>query len=191
MSDLTISMIQLKINQHYAFQTIYLTLCLFLLGHEMVWTQAIDSTELATYRLEYQQRIKKSRINKVYIPKDLEDAFIELTQKSDKQSLNAFKNEEEVEVCRKLHFGLGKWIMVNWGLERGSRFGHYLKGFGLTFPDDMVQFTMRAFHKKLNNEKIDEMALAKEFIDKRKKEQEERMKKQKVTIVKRKRTPEQ
>ena len=142
-------------------------------------------SEAEKFQKEYNRRIKKSRINGVYIPKDLTDAIVELKAKSDLKGLNAFKNAEEVEVCKKLHFGLGKWIMVNWGLEGGSRYGHSLKDFGLSYPEDMTQFTMRALHKHMNKLNFDPQNLANEFIEIRKKEHEARLKKNTISETKR------
>lgn len=115
------------------------------------------------YQKEYAKNIKKSRINNVYIPKSLDDAFQELSQLAQGKSIAKFKNAPEDVIARKLHFGLGKWISYNWNLDRGSRYGHYLKSLGLKNTDDMVQFTIVSFHRHLNNKSLDIEAQVKKF----------------------------
>ena len=120
-----------------------------------------------TFEAEYQKRIRKTRIADVYIPKDLDDAFIELKRLSHPDDIRKFAAAEEQEVCRKLHFGLGKWMMSNWQFYNGSRFSHYIKGLGVTFPDDMAQFVLRSFHRHLNEVDLNSETLAAEYAEKR------------------------
>lgn len=138
-----------------------------------VEVQAQDDPEFEKeFEAQYQQRIKKSRINGVYIPKDIDDAFVELERLSHPEDLKKFARQPEEEVSRKLHFGLGKWMIVNWGFYEGSRFSHYLKEKGLTFPDDMAQVVLRLFHRHLNKVPIEEDALIAHYAEIRKKERE-------------------
>ena len=128
--------------------------------------QAIeDSLELV-----YQQRILKSRIDGTYIPKDFEDAFVELKRLSDPQDLKTFAGQEEEEVAKKLHFGLGRWMVVNWYFYEGSRFSHYIRQKGVSFPDDMAQLVMRLFHRHLNDRPLMEDELIAIYSGKRKDE---------------------
>ena len=90
----------------------------------------------------------------VYIPADLEDAFSELNRLSDPRGVAEFKSAPEDSIRRKLHFGLGKWILVNWGLEDGSRYSHHLKQKGISIPDDMVEYTIVMWHRKLNSQPL-------------------------------------
>ena len=139
---------------------------------------------------EYAKRIKKSRIDDVYIPKDFEDAFVELTRLSHPEDLKKFAAEDEYEVCRKLHFGLGKWIMVNWHFHEGSRFSHFIKSQGVYFPDDMVQMVLRSFHRHLNDRPLELDNLASEYIEMRKAERDKILK-DAETIGKRQRPKEE
>ena len=41
-------------------------------------------------------------------------------------------------------------MIVNWGLEDGSRISHYLKQKGITLPDDMADFMILMWHRNLN-----------------------------------------
>ncbi|MDX1685267.1 MAG: DUF6794 domain-containing protein [Saprospiraceae bacterium] len=129
----------------------------------------------AEFEAEYEKRIIKTRINGVYIPKDFEDAFLELERLSHPEDLRKFKEQPEEEVARKLHFGLGKWMMLNWSFYEGSRFSHYLKQRGLHFPDDMVQVTLRLFHRHLNDKPLEEDALIREYADRREEEYQRRL----------------
>lgn len=103
----------------------------------------------------YQVNIKKKRINGVYIPATLEEAFEEIKTLSDPAAITKFKLGEEDEVVRGLHFGLGRWIRINWNLEQGSRLSHYLRMQKIHRSDDMVDAIMRTFHRHLNNKPLD------------------------------------
>jgi hypothetical protein len=119
----------------------------------------------------YEKNIKKTRINGVYVPKDIEDAYEEFIHLSPKASLDQFKNAHEESVAQKLHFGIGRWMIVNWNFYGGSRLEHLLKSKGLMHPDDMADFLIVTFHRKLNEreEKQEELILS--MIEKRKGEQ--------------------
>ncbi len=97
----------------------------------------------------YQSNIKKSRLNGVYIPKDMDEAFAELDRLSPKESLDKIKRADEKLIAKKLHFGLGKWMAHNWNFDEGSRFSHYLKNLGLFKTDDMIDFMLISYHRYL------------------------------------------
>lgn len=116
----------------------------------------------AEYQANYAKRIKLEVINGVYIPYDLDDAFSELERLSDPSGIGEFKAAPEDSIRRKLHFGLGRWILINWGLEEGSRISHYMKGRGVSLPDDMVDVIIITWHRHLNQQPIrfeDEVAI--------------------------------
>lgn len=132
-----------------------LSICLLISSSvEVVAQEVVDSFDVA-FNKQYQQNIKKERINGVYIPKDLEDAFIELERLSDMEAVMKFRNAPEEVVARKLHFGLGKWMVVNWNFYDGSRFSHYLRTMGISHPDDMAQFTIVSWHRHLNGRDLE------------------------------------
>jgi len=107
------------------------------------------------YEAQYQRNIKKSRINGVYIPANLEEAFKELDDLSPEQSKAKFTNAPEKIVATKLHFGLGRWISVYWNFIEGSRYVEYLRQLGITDPDHMIQFTIVSYHRYKNNKPLD------------------------------------
>ena len=103
------------------------------------------------FEANYAKRIKEEMIYGVYIPANLDDAHAELSRLAEAEGLIAFKIAPEDSIRRKLHFGFGRWIMTNWGLEEGSRISHYLKMRGISKPDDMVRVIIVTWHRKLNN----------------------------------------
>ena len=133
----------------------------------------------AEYEANYAKRITQEVINGVYIPIDLEDAYAELNRLSDPSGLGAFKSSPEDTIRRKLHFGLGRWILINWGLEDGSRISHYLKGKGISVPDDMVRVIIVTWHRYLNGRPLkleEEIAIIARRMEKEKAEREARKK---------------
>src|SRR5690606_12720451 len=77
----------------------------------------------AEYEAEYARRIQLEMINDVYIPADMAEAFVELNRLADPAGVDKFRSSPEDVIRHKLHFGLGRWMLVNWGLEEGSRYG--------------------------------------------------------------------
>ncbi len=102
------------------------------------------------YEASYAKRIKEEMLFGVYIPIDLEDAYNELSRLTDAEGLIAFKISPEDSIRRKLHFGFGRWILTNWGLEEGSRISHFMKSKGISIPDDMVRVIIVTWHRRLN-----------------------------------------
>lgn len=125
-----------------------------------------DSLEIA-YAKQYEENIKKSRINGVYIPNNLEEAFHELKALSTPESIHKFKLADEEMVVRKLHFGLGRWMIYNWNFYDGSRFSDYLKQKGLSHPDDMARFVMICFHRYLNDQALEEEVIIQKISEER------------------------
>lgn len=118
----------------------------------------------------YKANIKKTKLYGVYIPKDMEDAFMELNRLSPPESIEKLKTIDEVTMAKKLHFGLGKWIGHNWNLAEGSRYSHYLKGLGLEYADDMINFTLISYHRHLMKRPQDLAERAKAYKKKREEE---------------------
>jgi len=157
---------------------IHLSLLLGSLGMEVpVFAQTIEE-----YQANYAKRITQEMINGVYIPSDLEDAFSELVRLADPKGLAEFKVAPEDSVRRKLHFGLGRWMVINWGFEEGSRISHCMKGRGVSLPDDMVEVIIITWHRNLNGRPIkfeEEVAI----IEKRKAVEKAKRDAQKEVII--------
>ena len=124
-----------------------------------------DETEFAR---QYQERIKKDRLHGIYIPKNLDDALAQLDKLSSEEAKNIFMAIPEDSVCLVMHNRLGQWMIVNWSFYEGSRISHYLRSAGVTYPDDMADFLILAFHRHLHQHAVEIRALATYFKEKRK-----------------------
>lgn len=120
----------------------------------------------------YKANIVKTRINGVYIPKDLQEAFTELDRLSPPDALLKIKVEEETFIARKLHFGLGRWMAINWNFDDGSRFSHFLTKLGLLYRDEMIDFMLISYHRYLNQRPQEVETRVKQYVEKRKKKPE-------------------
>lgn len=122
----------------------------------------------------YAANIKKSRLYDVYIPKNLGDAHRRVAKMAPHDAIAKFKTaDNSIEVSKKLHYGIGRWMIHNWNFYEGSRFSHYLKNKGLLHPDDMAQFVLITFHRMLKDEPLQEEEVIKYLATERKKVAEE------------------
>jgi len=172
----------ITMTKPFAFYSFFPTLLMFLLTGFIQTANAQDGppdTE-EEFEAQYRQRITKDRLNGVYIPKNLDDALLQLDKMISPESQQVIKAIPEDSVCMRMHGRLGMWIILNWGFYGGSRLSHYLKSAGVTFPDDMADFIMLAYHRRLNGKPYAIKELAPQFREKRKKEHEESLKKGKV-----------
>lgn len=132
------------------------------------------------FEKQYQERIKKDKLNNIYIPKNLDDAMLQLDKIISPESQAKIKAVPEDSVCLALHNRLGQWMILNWGFYGGSRLSHYLRSAGVTYPDDMADFLILAYHRKLNGKPVTIKEFAIFFREKRKKEHEAEKKEGKV-----------
>lgn len=107
------------------------------------------------YRMEYEKRIQKSHIDGVYIPEDLEDAHRILDEIIEESGKVKFASQDEEFAVKNVFFSFGRWILINWGLEQGSRLSASINKMGLNYPDDMVLLIMFTYHRKLNNRPLE------------------------------------
>ena len=143
-----------------------------------------------TYEVEpYKVRIKKSYINGVYIPKDLQEALLELDKKMDPQAIESFKAYTESEAEQKSYFGFGRWLSVNWGLEEGSRLSHHLQGIGLGFTEDMIRFLMVSYHRHIHGRPLESEQLIAHYQTLRKKKLEEEKQRKEELLKKKNQAP--
>ncbi|HRI02033.1 MAG TPA: hypothetical protein PK006_13360 [Saprospiraceae bacterium] len=167
----------MKLN--YFFLLLLILLELGLCAQEIKPTDP-NVKEAAQKKISYEQRIQMSRINDVYIPVNTEDAIKELNRLSSPEGRDKLKLAPEDTIASKLHFSLGRWILLNWSLEEGSRLSHFYKMKGVSFPDDMIDLILRSYHRSLLAKPTNEDDLVKQYKDKRKKEMEEELKKKPV-----------
>ena len=122
---------------------------------------------------QYRQRITKERLNGVYIPKNLDDAFKQLDGLVSPEARKKLMSAPEELAARKLHFSFGRWMIVNWSFYEGSRLAYYLQSAGVTHPDDMADFMIIAYHRHLNKKDVNIKELATRMREKRQKMHEE------------------
>ena len=154
--------------------------CLGILGAYPVSAQEGPAGTEAEYEKQYQERIKKDKLDGVYIPKNLDDALLQLDKLTTPESRAKFKTIREDSVVYIMHNRLGQWMILNWGFYGGSRLSHYLKSAGVTHPDDMADFLILAYSRKLNGKPVNIKELATGFRQKRKQKFEQEKKKGKV-----------
>lgn len=124
--------------------------CLFLGFTLSLSGQAVyDTAEEA--EKQYAKNIKQTHLDGVYIPASMEEAIQELKKLSDAEALEKFAGAPIDEISEKLHFGIGRWMIVNWQFYTGSRLSHLVKSKGAKTPDAMAQYLIRHFHAHLNN----------------------------------------
>jgi hypothetical protein len=106
------------------------------------------------YEEKYQWRIQQEVLYGVYIPKDVNDALLQLNKLIDKESKAKFKAMDEEQAVHKLFFSLGRWMTHNWSLYDGSRLSVHLQNMGIHHPDDMCMFLIRVYHRSLNKKEL-------------------------------------
>lgn len=124
---------------------------------------------------KYEWRLRQEVLYGVYIPKDVNEVFLELNKKMDEPSKNKFKSLDEEVGTHKLFFSLGRWMTHNWGLYEGSRLSKYMQDMGVHHPDDMVRFFMIAYHRNLNRKPLEIKELLQQIQEKEKLEKQERI----------------
>jgi hypothetical protein len=134
----------------------------------------------AEYEKQYQDRIKQEKINGVYIPKNLDDAMLQLDKLISPDAQAKVRVVPEDSACMRLHHRMGQWMILNWGFYGGSRLSHYLRSAGVSYPDDMADFLIIAYHRHLNKKPYSIKELATKFKEKRKVEFEKEKKERKV-----------
>lgn len=135
---------------------------------------------LEEYRARYDERIRQTHIAGVYIPADLDEALRELEKRTPAESLASYRNAPEDIIVPKLFFGLGRWIIHNWGFYEGSRLSHWLRQQGVYHPDDMARVVMISYHRYLNQKPLELEAQVAAIQERIRQEEEERRKQAKV-----------
>jgi peroxiredoxin len=90
---------------------------------------------------------------KVYIPKDLEDCFVELKKMLSPALINEMKASSEDRMIM-YHDNLGRWIRNNWALWAGSQLSKYFNELGINHPDDMSGIILNSFWRHINSQPI-------------------------------------
>lgn len=132
------------------------------------------------FERQYQERIAKDRLNGIYIPRNLDDALAQLDKLSSPESKKVFMSIPEDSVCAYMHNRLGQWMIVNWSFYEGSRLSNYLRSAGVSYPDDMADFLILAFHRHLHQQPVTIKEFAVYFKEKRKADWEKERREGKV-----------
>lgn len=108
--------------------------------------------EIIEDREAYKKRIVADSINGLYIPKNLEECFLELDKLLKPKDIEAIKNLKDRSETIQYHHGFGTWLRNNWGLWGGSRLQQYLISKGLRHSDDMSATILEFYYDWLNGQ---------------------------------------
>lgn len=98
---------------------------------------------------------KDAKADNVYIPKNLEDCFVQIDKLLDDNVKADIKLKNEQDFAIQEHFGFGRWIRNNWLRDKkGSRLAEYFQDMGIFHPDDMSGIILVSYHRYLNNKDI-------------------------------------
>ncbi|MFZ1749694.1 MAG: DUF6794 domain-containing protein [Saprospiraceae bacterium] len=117
----------------------------------------------------YLENIKKSKLYGVYIPRDIDDALKKLMELTTEEARTPLKAIDEVQMAKKLFFGLGRWMEYNWNFAEGSRFSHYLRQKGLSYTEDMTTCMLILFHRQILQTPLQSDVLIAKIIEERNK----------------------
>lgn len=129
------------------------------------------------YQKKYEWRIRQEVLYGVYIPKDVNEALLELNRLTDAESKAKLKAMSEQDVVNKLFFSLGRWMSYNWSFYDGSRLTVNLRNMGIYSPEDMSRFLMILFHRSLNKKPLEIKELLQQFQEKEEREKQEKLNK--------------
>ncbi len=139
----------------------YFSILFLLLGSFSIAQAQGQVDPLVLAEQEYQKRITQEMIDDVYIPKDLEDCFVELNRLIDDKGKKLFMSSSEKEVFILHNERLGGWIKYNWSLWRGSRLSVHFHEVGLKHPDEMSRFILVMYHRTLHGKPLDKEGMLK------------------------------
>ena len=137
-------------------------------------------TPAQIYQQRYEERLKKTHIDGVYIPMDLFDCFKVFDEGLSTDAKNTLSNYSLAEldsIVNKSNEGVGAYIRNSWGLYEGSRLSKYFKDIGLSFPEDISMVVLEAYQLHLKGQKLEPKALFQKYKDRRNKIIEERKRK--------------
>ncbi len=106
------------------------------------------------WREENKVRLTTDSIRGIYIPKDLEDCFMQIDGFWDDSTKAMVKQWTEEEFSANAHFGFGMWMRNNWQLWGGSRLSKYFDELGIYHPDDMSGIILDSYHRYLSGKEI-------------------------------------
>jgi hypothetical protein len=106
----------------------------------------------ATQREPVPAKIAVSQ-QEVYIPKDLDECFVQLEKLLKPKDIEKMRSGTEQDMVL-YHINAGMWMRNNWGLWRGSHLAKWFNTQGIWHPDDMSGIILDSFWRHLNNKPI-------------------------------------
>lgn len=95
-----------------------------------------------------------SSCNGTYIPKDLEECFVELDKMLPDSTKESMQILTEDEFTADMHMTQGLWIRNNWGLRNGSRLSAYFYDLGVYNADDMTGIIFTSYYRNSTGAEI-------------------------------------
>lgn len=139
--------------------------CIFL--HSFAFSQVVSNIPVDSAQIkEYERRTKLTRIDGKYIPKDLNDALMELDKIMEDGAKKKFQAYKEEDARTKTHFSFGKYINARWSIQEGSRLTAWFQKCKIYNFDDMIDCVITAYHRKLNDKPIQFEELANYYYKK-------------------------
>ena len=102
----------------------------------------------------YRARIKESKLDGMYIPRDLNDVFRELNKLMDNTAKETFMAFSDEEVDRKTHGTMGIWLEHKWSLSEGSRLSEYFRKMRVPHYDYMIGIIITSYHRHLHGKNL-------------------------------------
>jgi hypothetical protein len=99
-------------------------------------------------------RFTTDSLRGIYIPKDLEDCFNQISSFWADSVKAKMKKLSEDYFSGMQHPGFGMWMRNNWQLWGGSRLSKYFNDKEIYHPEDMSGIILRSYHRFLNNREI-------------------------------------
>jgi len=108
--------------------------------------------ELLDEEEAYKNRIIADTINGLYIPKNLEECFLELNKLLKPKDIETIKSLKDRNETIQYHLNFGMWLRNNWELWGGSRLQQYLIEKGIHHPDEMSSTILEYYYDWLNKQ---------------------------------------
>jgi hypothetical protein len=100
---------------------------------------------------EYLAKVQRDTLNGVYVPKDLQDCFLQLDKMLSTKDKTEIKNLKNKQETIKYHHGLGMTLRNSWGLWGGSRLQKYFLDKKVNHPDGMSSLILEYYYDWLND----------------------------------------
>jgi hypothetical protein len=148
---------------------------------------------LMQYENHYGKRINRRKQLKVryssdtwkgkYIPKDIDDAIIQLDFMISDSAKAKFKDYNENEFSVMCHLTLGRHIRNDWQLWNGSRLTKYFNGYGIYNAEDMSWIIIKCYLRHLQMKEINLNQQIQECVNYKKEAQIKENEKKKICFA--------